>query len=304
MNTDATGPVWDCNCLYMPYLDGASFSGYRASPWPVPNTNDTLMFRGITNLDATIQWALEHGLDNATEFVLTGGSAGGLSTFLHSDRVAAAIRSRNPGIEKIVAAPVVGYFLDHSDVDSTTGTPNTPTWKTKEDYTGWMKYIYTMQNLTFGNDGGLTQACQLKHPTQPWLCFMSPHMQDVIKTPFFVFNSKYDDWQLNEILKVNPWSGNATRQQAILQYGTDFLTDFQPVVQENDKNGAFITSCICHGCPWNDPDALTFNTLNPYQAYANWYTGKTQGMDNFHVDPRLPNGGGMINSSKCFAYPN
>ena len=63
MNTDANGPVSDCNCLYMPYLDGASFSGYRAEPWPVPNTNgSTLTFRGIKNIDATLQWAFERGL--------------------------------------------------------------------------------------------------------------------------------------------------------------------------------------------------------------------------------------------------
>ena len=29
MNTDDIGPVTDCNCIYMPYGDGASFSGYR-----------------------------------------------------------------------------------------------------------------------------------------------------------------------------------------------------------------------------------------------------------------------------------
>ena len=46
-----------------------------------------------------------------------------------------------------------------------------------------------MQNLTFGGDGGLTSACQAKHPAEPWLCFMSPHMQDVIQTPFFMFVS-------------------------------------------------------------------------------------------------------------------
>jgi hypothetical protein len=34
------------------------------------------------------------------------------------------------------------------------------------------------QNLTFGEDGGLTKACQAKHPAEPWLCFMSPRMQD------------------------------------------------------------------------------------------------------------------------------
>ena len=38
-----------------------------------------------------------------------------------------------------------------------------------------------MQNMTFGADGGLTAACKDKHPTQPHLCFMSPHMQEFIK---------------------------------------------------------------------------------------------------------------------------
>ena len=42
-----------------------------------------------------------------------------------------------------------------------------------------------MQNMTFGADGGLTKACQEKHPTEPGLCFMSPHMQEFIETPFF-----------------------------------------------------------------------------------------------------------------------
>ena len=31
MNTNATGLESDCNCIYMPYGDGASFSGYRVS---------------------------------------------------------------------------------------------------------------------------------------------------------------------------------------------------------------------------------------------------------------------------------
>ena len=200
MITDANGRVSDCNCIYMPYGDGASFSGYRPDPWPVPGMpGKTLTFRGIKNLHATVTWALEHGLKDATEFVLTGGSAGGLSTFLHSDRVAARVRAEAPNIKKIVSAPVVGYFLDHDNYAHTSGTPNTPDWN-KENYTGWMEYIYHMQNLTFGEDGGLTKACEDRHPDEPWLCFMSPHMNDVIQTPFFMFNSKYDQWQISNEL--------------------------------------------------------------------------------------------------------
>jgi hypothetical protein len=311
MNTDENGPVHDCNCLYMPYGDGASFSGYRAEPWPVPGTDGKgfLTFRGIKNLDATVEWALEHGLKNATEFVLTGGSAGGLSTFLHSDRVARKIRAANPTIQKIRSAPVVGYFLDHGNYKPSSGVPNTPSWGL-ENYTGWMKYIYGMQNLTFGqgDGGGLMRACKLKHPTEPWLCFMSPHMQDVIQTPFFVFNSKYDAWQLENELKTTWSSTDKQELDAVLQYGKDFLRDFQPV-QTAKKNGAFITSCICHGCPWdveanNATGTLAVNGVSPWKAYANWYNGVDQGADAVHIDPRLPNGGGAILSEKCKPYPN
>ena len=183
----------DCNCLYMPYGDGASFSGYRPDPWPVPNTtNDTLIFRGIKNFDTTMDWAFAHGLADATEFVLTGGSAGGLSTFLHADRIAARLEKQAPNIKRITAAPVVGYFLDHDNYvhDS-------------NNYTNRMAYIYNMQNLTFGDDGGLMEACQKAYAAEDsYYCFMSPHMQKVIKTPFFMFNSKFDAWQVRTRVRV------------------------------------------------------------------------------------------------------
>jgi hypothetical protein len=106
-NEDGTMDT-DCNCIHMPYSDGASFAGYRAKPQPVPAgpgvpAGSTVTFRGIKNLDGVIDFAKGHGLDKATEFVVTGGSAGGLSTFLHADRFAAAL----PTGCKARAAPVV-----------------------------------------------------------------------------------------------------------------------------------------------------------------------------------------------------
>jgi hypothetical protein len=269
MNVEGDGLDHDCNCLYMPYGDGASFSGYRAKPWPVPGTsNETLTFRGIKNFDATIEWALAHGLDQASEFVLTGGSAGGLSTFLHMDRAGAAIKKVNPAVA-VRGAPVVGYFLDHPNYLHTDGgLPNTPTWERTANYTAKMKHIYGMQNLTFGADGGLTAACQQAFPDRPHYCFMSPHMQAFVDTPFYIFNSKFDAWQMGEILQIGclckqnasapstscHWAKancDSAKAAAIVQYGADFLHDLQPVVQES-HNGAFITSCICHGCAWAD----------------------------------------------------
>merc|ERR1712032_420780 len=149
MGEDGSGDH-DCNCIFMPYGDGASFSGFRAKPWPVPsNSSEVLYFRGIKNFDATMDWAFAHGLDKATEFVLTGGSAGGLSTFLHADRIAARLAKEAPNCKHIRAAPNVGYFLDHDNFRHDSN-----------NYTAYMKYIYHMQNLTFGAGGGLMPSCQ------------------------------------------------------------------------------------------------------------------------------------------------
>ena len=63
------------------------------------------------NFDAAIDYAFAHGMKGASDFVIQGGSAGGLSTFLHMDRVAARLKTEAPGC-KVRGAPLVGFFLD------------------------------------------------------------------------------------------------------------------------------------------------------------------------------------------------
>lgn len=283
-----------CNCLHLPYSDGASFSGFRAEPWPVPEqagvpAGSKIWFRGIKNFDGVLDYAMAHGMSEATELVVTGGSAGGLSTFLHMDRAA----DRVPAA-KVRGAPVVGYFLDHDNFKHTRGgLPNSAVWSTPgqgQNYTTWMKYVFAMQNMSFGADGALAEQCEAKHPGEPGLCFMSPHMQDTINTPFFMFNSKYDSWQLGNEFQ-SAWT-TAAEQQGVLQYGLDFLQQLAPVYTAGEsKHGGMITSCICHGCPW---PSLVLNGKNSYEHYADWFYGKTSGVGAMHIDPRLPNGNGTL----------
>jgi hypothetical protein len=152
---------------------------------PSAPAGSKLYFRGKRNLDATLDMLFEQfGLGSATELVVTGGSAGGLSTFLHSDH----IRSRMPAVTRVTAAPVVGYFLDH---------PNEV--QSSSNYTAWMAYIYSMQNIS----AALHPDCLSAYPSEPYKCFMAPHMVSFVTTPFFMFNSRFDQWQLDNILQVN-----------------------------------------------------------------------------------------------------
>lgn len=77
---------YDANRVLLWYCDGASFSGNREDTVKVQN--QTLYFRGWRNLQAIVgQLSAKHGLDQAKEVLLTGGSAGGLAAFLHADYV-------------------------------------------------------------------------------------------------------------------------------------------------------------------------------------------------------------------------
>ena len=66
---DEDGKVQDCNCVYMPYCDGASFAGFVADPVPARRFDHRaprdaeLYFRGIRNFDATLDLLFaEHNL--------------------------------------------------------------------------------------------------------------------------------------------------------------------------------------------------------------------------------------------------
>lgn len=320
---DGSGMDRGCNCMFLPYLDGASFTGHRSDPVDVPQApggnvpaNTTIMMRGLANLDGALEHALlELGLDKATELVVQGTSAGGLSTFLHADRIASTVREKAPGLKKVAAHPVVGFFLDHANMAGSTGTtgPNSQAWSnisshTAANYTRWMEYVYTMQNLTFGPDGGLTEECRLQHPEQPHLCFMSPHMQDTIETPFFMYNSRFDEWQLLNELQTGTSrqhiADGPAVQKAVIGYGADFLTQLRPVGGAGSHNGGFITTCICHGCPWADLE-LEGKTADAH--FADWFYGRSSGAAALHVDTRMPNGGGTLGGKAlhaCDPFPN
>ena len=71
-------------------------------------------------------------------------------------------------------------------------------------------------------------------------------MQDVIETPFFMFNSKYDAWQLGNEFQ-STWTTKA-EQAGVLQYGEDFLAQLAPVYKGGEtKNGGMVRTTARKG---------------------------------------------------------
>jgi hypothetical protein len=257
------------------------------------------------------------GLKSASEMVLTGSSAGGLSTFLHLDRVAGRMRQEASSC-KTTGAPVVGYFLDAppfdpkesgvTDPDEATATMKATqvNYPATGNYSSWMKTVCEQQNITVG---ALSADCLAEFPDTPHYCFMSPHMVRFVKTPFFMFNSKVDAWQMIHDLQLpcfkgdkagDKWNCSTTEQAAIVQYATEFMTQLAPVTSSS-QNGAFITSCVCHTCDWSN---LNLDNISSDQHYAAWHNTLVPTSRNaIHVDPRPANGGGALDSEKsCIQF--
>ena len=72
--------------------------------------------------------------------------------------------------------------------------------------------------------------------------------------------------------------------------------------------GAFVTSCICHGCPWTGIDKGGGLVAGPQnrtakQHYEEWYSGAAEPAGGWvAVDARGPNGDGNGKAKGQFKY--
>lgn len=286
----------DCNCLYLPYCDGASFSGSRWDTVPEQSGghNVSLHFRGLSNLEAALDWAVtEAGLGTASDLVVTGMSAGGLATFLHADRIVERVRQAavQRNVVSARAAPLQGFFLAEVPLADGGGGCGGMRPRGTQNYTDAMRQLVRMQNIS----AAFLPACTAAHVDEDedelFKCFMAPHVAPFIQVPFFAFNSRFDAWQIQNVLGLPPdtWP-TACAHVAIADLGNQFVKQFSMATKATPNGGA-ITSCVCHsGCP---PYAdVPVAGKSPIALYAAWTKGQDSGPTATHIDMRGPNADG------------
>eukprot|EP00929_Paragymnodinium_shiwhaense_P009220 TRINITY_DN113303_c0_g1_i1.p1 TRINITY_DN113303_c0_g1~~TRINITY_DN113303_c0_g1_i1.p1 ORF type:complete len:464 (-),score=47.79 TRINITY_DN113303_c0_g1_i1:219-1436(-) len=271
------------NRVELRYCDGNSFSGNREEPVEVHGKQ--LYFRGRRILDAVLDTLFTMGLKEATNVMLTGVSAGGLATFLHTDYVHARLLASAPRLEKFRSVPMSGFFLLHNTVEG------------KAVYADQMKAIFELANSTAGVDSKCLAA---KEESSRWMCNFAEHVYEHIEAPVFLLNSALDQFQSTCIYtsdfpdnyphtsvncncsaadsrgpcSVNTEACSAKQIESMNQY----MVDFDDVMQNAGKtyrkqgNGAFIHSCHTHGealqAGWN---AIEVNGVSMQQAVSLWW---------------------------------
>ena len=258
-------PVF-CNwsVAYGAYVDGASRAGDAVDPVAV--NGSTIYYRGARILRATIAALLAPGgvgagmpsLATAPRVLITGSSAGGLTTFLHADAIAEAVHAVNPTAD-VRAVPEVGLFIDGESI-----------WAKRRIMTEVFARVAEFQNVTGGAPEQVNAACvSATPPGYRSKCFMAQYTLPYMVTPTFVVNSMHDEWQSQNVLAPNtvtlpavttyeafapcisrPTEGcNATQAVQWTQYAGQFLDALaaaRAATPAGREHGGVITSCPIH----------------------------------------------------------
>jgi hypothetical protein len=228
------------------YCDGGSWSGNNQSTTTFGGQQ--LHFRGRKNFEGLMKALLNnHGFGNATDIVVSGGSAGALATYLQADTAAAMVAPTT----KVVAMPDAGFFLDN-DASRASGWVNS------------MKWVFEQQNAS----AGLSPRCLARYNQQGegWKCFLPQYALGFIQTPIFALQSMYDAYQTGaELRSTDPVKVDA--------YGANLTATLEAaLLQANgvNRNGAFLDACWHHGGAWRK---LKIEGMEAWDAMHAWYTG-------------------------------
>lgn len=236
----------DWNKIYLKYCDGSSQTSDMTSPIPVGN--QTIFYRGHRILRAIQDYLIVPTPSNpapllaaATEVVVSGCSAGGLSVYLHADEWKAAL----PPSVRVTALPDSGFFLMHN--------------ATKNGGYGAL-----MRTIVQGMNATLPAACVAANPQDPASCMFAEVIAATLSVPTFVQQAKYDSWQmvgdadlpLNDTEGINAWGAMLSQRM------WDSLLS-------HPQHGAFLDSCL-HHC--GGFDAFKVDNFTQATAHAQWYT--------------------------------
>ncbi|XP_060205300.1 pectin acetylesterase 8-like isoform X1 [Lycium barbarum] len=275
-NDPKTNPdFYNWNRVLVRYCDGSSFTGDVEDVDP----DTKLYYRGARIFKAIMDDLSQKGMRNAENAILSGTSAGGLSTILNCDK----FRSFLPENARVKCVANAGFFINAKTISGTS----------------YIQEMYNRVVTLHGSTKNLPPSCT--SAMEPSLCFFPQNVVPYVHTPMFIINSAYDSWQINSTLVpayLDPqraWDhckaqiSNCTLSQRIIiqAFGVEFLKTFMGVTPCYTR-GYFITSCHTHGRImwtnyWFNTISLTILDKTIAEAVGDWYFDRV-GFHQ-HLDP-------------------
>nr|AFK45147.1 unknown [Lotus japonicus] len=254
---------YNWNRIKVRYCDGSSFTGDVEAVDPKTN----LHFRGGRIFVAVVEDLLANGMKNAQNAILSGCSAGGLTSILQCDR----FRSLIPAAAKVKCLSDAGYFINLKDVSGA----------------AHIEQLYSQVVETHGSAKNLPASCTSR--LRPGLCFFPQNVAGQIKTPISFVNAAYDSYQVKNILAPGVADPHGTwrdckldikkcssNQLTVMQgFRTEFLKAIS-VVENSPSKGMFVDGCYSH-CQtgmqetWMRSDSPVLANTTIAKAVGDWF---------------------------------
>lgn len=173
-------------------------------------------------------------MGNATEVILSGGSAGGLAVFFNIDHLATLL----PKGVRLTGFPDAGFFLD---------APNT---RGQYLYRSYFQGADPVWNVTAS--GGTNLKCLSANIGEEWKCLLAQYIAPHIETPIYVMNSAYDVFQTQNILQAgcipapNRAPCSAAQNASLQAYRDQFIENIRASIANKPHNGVYVDSCYVH----------------------------------------------------------
>eukprot|EP00933_Yihiella_yeosuensis_P016136 TRINITY_DN13899_c0_g1_i3.p1 TRINITY_DN13899_c0_g1~~TRINITY_DN13899_c0_g1_i3.p1 ORF type:complete len:410 (-),score=63.56 TRINITY_DN13899_c0_g1_i3:213-1442(-) len=239
----------DWNFVYLLYCDGGSWAGRRQEVDTI--NGKEIHYKGGYILEAIMDTLRkEHGLNEATDLVVGGSSAGGLATYLHVDRWAAAVPSAFT-----TGLPDCGFFLDWS-----ASTPK----NVVGTYASNLRYVFHK----FNSSAGVHQSCVSARAMAGGDladCYFAEHTSPYIQSPIFALQSVTDSWQLADIL------GNSVDAAVVNGFSKQLRLRILDTFLAYPGRSGFFDSCLHHCARWA---TLELNKTHPKDFFSDWYNSE------------------------------
>jgi len=285
--------------VFTGYCDGSSWTSFQEkTEFGNDSVKITEYHRGKPNLKAIFSSMLSNGLRNATNVILTGSSAGGLSVLLHAN----LIQSWIPLSVDFRVLADAGWFLDH---ENRYGVP------TYEEQAKSAMGVNLWNSL-----GGLNTKCvEMFSEENSWQCFFAQTAYQFVDAPVFILEAKYDSWQMGNILGLkcnlvpyhsNTRYKNCTQDEVSLarEYGESMFRS----ITGNLKNstGVFLSSCNFHATEITEISKLAWDTVlvngkTAQETFTEWYVGTGEGRS---IDMSQMTKAGQACNPTCLMWTN
>ncbi|KAF7085434.1 hypothetical protein CFC21_088866 [Triticum aestivum] len=271
---------YNWNKVKVRYCDGSSFTGDKEEVDPVSAYTSCLLlpalvpstelhYRGARVWQAVIEDLLAKGMNKAENALISGCSAGGLTSILHCDRFHQLL----PVDANVKCLSDAGFFINVKDI---TGANHA-------------EAFFSDVVTTHGSAKNLPSSCTSKLPAG--VCFFPQNEVQQIRTPLFILNAAYDSWQVRHILVPEGsdpgWRScrdditqcSAKQLETLQGFRDDFLEALGGSSSTGSR-GLFVNSCFAH-CQsevqdiWFAPASPALGDRRIADAVGDWFYGRS-----------------------------